>query len=139
MMDRSMEFKGGIIIESKEQALEEAIKDRTDLVLRTDESKLHNGKVGAAVCWRDTRLGQWKDKTRFLGENKEILDAELWAILEALGIARKETPNARHTSINIFCGSQKAPRTIQHPRIHHENWFLRSLIYPESSNLTDIS
>lgn len=103
MMDHRMVFKEDIVIEPKKQALEEAIKDRTSLVLWTDEFKLDKGKVRAAVCWRDTRLGLWKDKSGFLGENKEILDAELWAILEALDIARKETPNAGYTSIIIFC------------------------------------
>ena len=60
----------------------------------------------------------------FLGKNKEILDAELWAILEALGIARKETLNGRDTPITIFCNSQKALKTIQHPPNHQENRFL---------------
>ena len=58
----------------------------------------------------------------FLGENKEILDAELWAILEALGIARKETPNAGYTSIIIFC----------------DFWGALSTKRLENPNLTDI-
>lgn len=66
MMDHRMVFKEDIVIEPKKQALEEAIKDRTSLVLWTDEFKLDKGKVRAAVCWRDTRLGLWKDK-RFSG------------------------------------------------------------------------
>lgn len=35
------------------------------------------------------------------GKNKEIFDAELWAILEALGMARK-TIDAGNTPINFF-------------------------------------
>lgn len=59
MMDSSMAFQGDfIIIEPKKQALEKAKKDRTGLVLWTDGSKLDEGKVGAAVCWRVIRLGQ---------------------------------------------------------------------------------
>ena len=50
MMDPSIEFKGDIIMEGKKQALEEAKKDRTGLVLWTKGSKLDKGKVGAAVC-----------------------------------------------------------------------------------------
>lgn len=45
---------------------------------------------------------------RFLRKNKEMLDAELWAVLEALDIARKETLNAKNAPITIFCDSQKA-------------------------------
>lgn len=44
MMDCSMVFKGDTMMESKKQALEEAIKDRTGLVLWTDESKLDKGR-----------------------------------------------------------------------------------------------
>lgn len=89
-IDPSIVFRGDIIIECKKQALEAAKKDRTGLVLWTDGSKLDNGNLGATVCWRDKSLGQWNDKIVFLGKNKEILDAELWAILEALSILRKE-------------------------------------------------
>ena len=127
MMDPSIGFKGDVIIEGKKQALEEAKKDRTGLVLWTDGSKLDKGKVGAAVCW--------KDKSVFLAKNKEILDAELWAILEALGVAKKETLNGWNTPITIFCDSQKALKTIQHPPIHQENRFLRSLIYQKTGEL----
>ena len=90
MMDPNIRFKGVVVIEGKKQALEEAKKDRTGLVLWTDGSKLDKGKIGAAVCWKDNRLSQWKDKSVFLGEKKEILDEELWAILEALDVARKK-------------------------------------------------
>lgn len=72
MMDRSMVFKGDIIIGSKKQALQEAIKDRTGLVLWTDESKLDKGKVRAGVCWGDTRLGG-KTKAVFWGKTKGYL------------------------------------------------------------------
>lgn len=75
-------------------------------------------------------------KTRtFFGGGKEILDADLWEISEALGIARKETLNARNASITIFCDSQKAPKTIQQPRIHQENRVLRSFIYQKTGEL----
>ncbi len=72
-------FEGKIIVENKKQALHEATKYRAGLVLWTDESKLDNGNTRAAVCW--------KDKSVFHGRNKEVLDAELWEILNALEIA----------------------------------------------------
>ena len=51
-------------------------KDR-GLVMWTDGSKLDQGNVGAAVCWKDKISNQWKEKRVFLGKNKEVLDAEL--------------------------------------------------------------
>lgn len=58
-------------------------------------------------------------------EGKETRDADLRAISEALGIARKETTNARNTYITIVSDSQKALQTIQQPGINQENRVLR--------------
>ena len=77
------------------------------------------------VCWREKALDLWKEKSVFLGKNKEILDAELWAISNALGM---ETLNAKDVPITIFCDSQKAVRAIEHSPYHKENRFLRGLI-----------
>ena len=85
-------FTGDIMIECKKRALQEAKKYRTGLFLWTDGSKLDQGNIGAAVCWRDKKLDKWKDKIVFLGKIKEILNGELWAILEALDIG-KYLPN----------------------------------------------
>lgn len=50
MMEPGIMFKGDIIIECKKQALQEAKKHRTVLVLWTDGSKLDQGNVRVAVC-----------------------------------------------------------------------------------------
>lgn len=48
---------------------------------------LDQGNSGAAVRWSDKKnLIDRKKKSVFLGKNKAILDAGLWAILEALKI-----------------------------------------------------
>ena len=49
----------------------------------------NQGQTAAAVCWEDKSAAKWKEKSIFMGKNKEILDAELWAISEALDIAKK--------------------------------------------------
>lgn len=72
---------------------------------------------------------------RFLRKNKEMLDAELWAVLEALDIARKETLNAKNAYIKIFCDSQKAIKAIEHPFIYQGNRFLRNSIYQKAKEL----
>ena len=58
----------------------------------------------------------------FLGENKEILGAELWAISEALDIAKK-TINMGNMPIAIFCDLQIALKAIALPPTYQENWF----------------
>lgn len=58
----------------------------------------------------------------FLGKAKEILDAELWAISEALAIAKK-TVNVGNTPITIFCDSQKVLKAIALPPTYQENRF----------------
>lgn len=64
----------------------------------------------------------------FLGRNKEVLDAELWAILSALEIAGDEIFDSSNTPITIFSDSEKALREIQRPA-SHKNRFLRERIY----------
>ncbi len=66
-----------VIIKSKKEAIEEARKDNQGLVLWTDASKLNQGQTAAAVSWEDKSITKWKERSIFLGKNKEILDAEL--------------------------------------------------------------
>lgn len=110
-------FRGEIIIQHKKQALVEATRHRNGLVMWTDGSKLDQGNAGDAICWKTKRLDRWKDKSVFLGKNKEIIDAELWAILEALIVATKEIQNTRGAPITVFCDSQKGLIAIQHTRL----------------------
>ena len=65
-------------------------------------------------------------------ENKEILDAELWAILEALVIAEKANPR---TPVTILSDSQKALRAVALPFTSRENRFLRSRVYEMTERL----
>ena len=61
----------------KEKKLEEAEKNRTDLVPLTDWSKLNQGCIAAAFCWKNKKSGYWKAKNSFLRMKKEIIDIEL--------------------------------------------------------------
>lgn len=103
----------------------------------TNRSKLEQGNTGAAVCWRDKRLDCWKNKRFYLGKNKEVLDAELWAISEALTVATKEILNTR-IPIAVFCDLQKAFTAIQHaPTSQRESRYIRGLIYDEARELQE--
>lgn len=63
---------------------------------------------------RTKRLVGGRGKLYSLEKTRRYFDAELWAISEALGIARK-TVNAGNTPITIFCDSQKALRAVVLP------------------------
>lgn len=108
-------FKADVIIKCKKEALEDA---------------LDQGRIALAICWKDKMADQWKEKSRFWGKNKDIINAELRVILEALDMA----------PITIFCDSQKALKAIALPLTCQENWVLE-VVYtrrPENFNVTDI-
>ncbi len=107
------------------------------MVLWADGLKLDQGQTAAAVCWEDKSAAKWKERTIFLGRNKEILDAELWAISEALEIAKK-LASPRTRSVTIFSDLQKALGAIALPRTSQENRYLRSLLYEKTEELQQI-
>ncbi len=87
---KPVEFLGKIIIQESKVAIKEAKEDTSDLILWSDGSKGETGGAGAAVVWKDYLSYGWSTCKISLGKNKEILDAELWGISEALRIALKE-------------------------------------------------
>ncbi len=121
-------FSGSIIIDEK-KALQEAKKCQTGTVMWADGSKLDQGNVGAAVCWKDRDLNSWK--------NKEILDAELRAIAESLEIARKTTLNTHNTPITIFSDSREALTEIRKLSSYIGSPYMRSLIYQRTHDLRE--
>ena len=63
-----------------------------------------------------------------MGKNKEIGDAELWAILMALNIANK-MGISHDIPVMIIYDSQKALNTIVRPSIYYKYRFVKDLIY----------
>ena len=84
---KPVEFLGKIIIQESKVAIKEAKEDTSDLILWSDGSKGEAGGAGAAVAWKSCLSYGWNTCKISLGKNKEILDAELWGISEALRIA----------------------------------------------------
>ena len=125
-------FQPQVIIKSKKEAIIDASKT-SGLVLWTDGSKLDQGQVAAAVCWEEKSSAKWREKSILLGKNKEVLDAELWAISEALDIALKIANPG--TPITVLSDCQRARRAIALPSISQENQFLRSLVYQKTEDL----
>jgi hypothetical protein len=78
-------FPGQIHIDEPPRAEEEAYKPREGLVLWSDGSRLESKAVGAGITWK---LDQnWKEKAIPLEKNKEVFDAELYGIQQAINIA----------------------------------------------------
>lgn len=53
-------------------------------------------------------MQQW-----YLIKNKEVLDAELWGVSEALGVALRETALRKTYKVTVFSDSQTAIRKLQ--------------------------
>ena len=85
-------------------------------------------------CWKDKVSNSWKSTAVFLGKNKEILDAELWAIANGLDVARKITQET-NTPITIFSDSQEALTEIQKVNPYTGSPYLKSLIHQKTIDL----
>lgn len=105
-------FSGNVIIEAKKKALEESKKYRAGNIFWVDGSKPSQGNAGAATCWKDKNLNKLENKSAFLGKNKEIIDAELWAILIGLETSGKITLDTHQTPITSFSDSREALNSL---------------------------
>jgi len=103
-------LKGQVIIQEEEQALEEARKEREDLVLWTDGSRKKDEWVGCAVVWTEER---WNKRRVHLGRQKEAFDAEMYAMSEAVKIADEICEKKGARRVTIFTDSQATLRRIQ--------------------------
>ena len=106
------EMRASVIVEEKEEALRTA-KEWTDQEnsIWTDGSRLENGAVGAAVAFKEE--GVWKGKGFYLGKNKEVFDAETYAIYQAMRTLDDRGDRGRRYT---FSNSQAAVSRIQHDR-----------------------
>ena len=75
-------FPGGVTIQEREQALAVASGQWDNRnTIWTDGSRLDSGDVGAACAWFNN--GEWVGRGFCLGSNKEVFDAETFAIYQA--------------------------------------------------------
>ena len=109
------EIRAEVHVDRKEEALRTA-KSWTDEsqedTVWTDGSRLENERVGAAIAFR--RRGSWKEQGTYLGKNKEVFDAELFAIGQALEELDSRGESSRRYT--IFSDSQAAISRVQHDR-----------------------
>ena len=107
------ELRAEVYVDKKEDALRKAKEwteeDQEDTVW-TDGSRLEDGRVGAAIAFR--RGGSWRKRGAYLGRNKEVFDAELFAISQALDEFNSRGESSRRYT--IFSDSQAAISRAQH-------------------------
>ena len=111
---RCLAFPGEVAIDSRAKALEIASRPdrrtwtREDTIW-TDGSRLDSGKVGAACAWETP--SRWTGRRFHLGTNKEVFDAEVYAIYQALySLNQRQEKDHRYT---IFVDSTAAIDRIQ--------------------------
>lgn len=76
-------------------------------------SRLEFQKISAAIVWRDTSTDQWRSYKLALGKNKNVFNAKLQGIFEALGVALKKTITKKPYKVTVFFDFQMAIRKIQ--------------------------
>ncbi len=97
-------FPGIIFIEEKHRVIEEVKKDWADLTLWCNGSKLNQERVGAIVV---SKLeNSWLMQKITLGKYKEIFDAEMYGVSEAVKDAEQNCLRSLHLFvISKFCDS----------------------------------
>ena len=106
-------MRAEVIVEKKEDALKTASEwSDHQRTVWTDGSRLENGTVGAALAFKEK--DGWATRGTYLGKNKEVFDAEVFAILQALNLLNdREEREQRYT---VFSDSQAAIARVQHDR-----------------------
>ena len=71
-----------MVLNRKEEALKTAKEwqDR-DRTIWTDGTRLEDGSIGAAIALWCEKKKRWTTKGAFLGTNKEVFGAEVFALL----------------------------------------------------------
>ena len=131
---KPMEFPGKIIIQEAKAAIWEAKNDTSCLALWSDGSKVESGGAGIAFVWKNPAFYRWEVCKTTLGENKEVLDAELWGISQALKIALKETTPKKVGRITVYSDAQMAIKQLQEAK-SNAGQALRIQIYKQARQL----
>ena len=107
------QLKGTVVVNSKEEAFRVAEEwDDQFSTVWTDGSRLSGGEVGAAIAFW-TGKG-WVKRGTYLGQNKEVFNAEVFAILQGVKLLNERAEAGRHYT--LFSDSQVAILRIRHDR-----------------------
>src|SRR4051812_7910203 len=89
-----------------------ALRDESISTFFTDGSRLDSKVVGAAVVWNESGKTEWRPKGTHLGTNKEVFDAELFALGTAAEIiTRSRTIKSK---ARVFSDSTTTLNRIRH-------------------------
>ena len=109
------ELRAEVHVEKKEEALRIAKEwpeaNQKDTIW-TDGSRLEDKRVGSAVAFRSG--SGWEQQGTYLGRNKEVFDAEVFAVGQALHVLNRRGEKGREYT--IFSDSQAALSRVQYDR-----------------------
>lgn len=89
-------FPSQVIIDSRQGAHQTAGSWTREDAIWADGSWLGNERVGAACAWRAP--SGWTERRFHLGSNKEVFDAEVYAIYQALStMGQRQESGRRYT------------------------------------------
>jgi ribonuclease HI len=130
-------LKGRVVIEDAEaaQATAEAWTPAKWIAIFTDGSKFEDGHTGCAAVWKDSE-DVWRGRKLFLGRNKEVFDAEIYAIWVGLKAAKERAgregidgPGPR--AVTIFTDAQAALKRIGNDAPGPGQWLVRRILHTE--------
>ena len=96
---KARRFPVRIVVEERKEALQRAKGWRGSDTVRTDGSRQETGEVGAACVWETP--GGWTGCSYHLGNNKEVFDAEVFAIYRALSVIEQRQEWGRQYTIFV--------------------------------------
>jgi ribonuclease HI len=125
---------GKITIKDKESAAEDGGKASNSTgAIFTNGSRMDSGYVGCSVVWRQPN-GEWRKEKYHLGKRKEIYDAELYAISEAVTLVIRRNIRTREDikTIHIYTDSTAALNHLKNPNPAPGQWIVRKIVEVES-------
>jgi ribonuclease HI len=128
-------LKGRVIMEDTESAKATAETWTADrgIAIFTDSSKFEDGYTGCAAVWKSGDASGWQGRKLFMGRNKEVFDAELYAIWVGLASARDHLKDnwTGAKLITIFTDAQAALKRIQNDDPGPGQWLARRILRTE--------
>ena len=91
-------FPGAVVVEDRGPALQLAGTWTASGTIWTDGSRLDSGEVGAACAWK--KGSGWHGRRFHLGNNKEVFDAEVFAIYQTLRVFESRQGTGRPLTIS---------------------------------------
>jgi ribonuclease HI len=125
-------LQGTVIVDAADDGSSRDGED-TLMVIWTDGSRTQDGRVGAAAV--HLVEGEWRTCRRHLGTNKEVFDAEMYALGLALQEAQRYTTGWGYTEVEIRCDAQAALQRIKHNRPGPGQWLAQRVIDLEAELL----